>query len=130
MYFLNMKIYTSLEQLKGYDISEFKLVKMWHIYTTDDDGRINEDLGLFINQKVIKIFSSIESYYSGKWYSVHPLYVLTNGKVGYMQHTFGTKQCRNEINALRKIRSIIDDPRLLEDKMRRAAHKLMGLPLK
>lgn len=71
-----------LKQLVGKDLVGFQILLMAEAYRTNDDGRKTKSIGFFKDPAVAQAFIGMQN--DSAWIRVAVVYVLTNGKVGYV----------------------------------------------
>lgn len=72
---------SSISELIGKPLDDFRLVVMTEVYRTNEDGHFTKSEGCFGNEVLAKAYAS--GLTDPTYTSLRSVIVLTNGKVGY-----------------------------------------------
>lgn len=86
----------------GQDLSGFKVIIMTEVFKTDDDGRRSRSLGYFKDVTIAKAFAGSQT--DAPWHKTRDVYVLTDGKVGFLLNTSESVQILEDEKVLVQIR--------------------------
>ncbi|KKR48588.1 MAG: hypothetical protein UT86_C0004G0074 [Candidatus Magasanikbacteria bacterium GW2011_GWC2_40_17] len=80
-----MSVWEELKQLTGKDLKGFQILLMAEVYKKNEDGRKTGSVGFFKNPAIAQAFVGEQN--DAPWHGIAGVYVLTNGKVGYVLDT-------------------------------------------
>lgn len=71
-----------LAELKGKDLTDFRVQEFTEVYKTNDDGRKVESIAYFQDENIAKAFA--QNQVDANWHRTGKALVLTDGKVGFL----------------------------------------------
>ncbi len=86
----------------GQDLSSFKVIIMTEVFKVDGDGRRSKSLGYFKDVTIAQAFAGSQT--DAPWHKTRDVYVLTDGKVGFLLNTSESVQILEDEKVLVQIK--------------------------
>ena len=96
---------SSINDFVDKDLKNFKIVEMTEVFHTNDDGRYTSSCGFFKSQNVAEAF--IKTQINEAWHNAEQLFVLTDGKVGFVIESEKLVKFFKDKDEIKKIRKKI-----------------------